>query len=440
MSSINRYSHILTSIGLFLLITTTYLVLAIYYPVAYTWATYEDLYGEWTQVFLFLSILGGSIWLMLRGESRFRLFFTLLAAACFYTVMEEISWGQRLFGFDSPYFFEQYNIQSETNLHNFLTGPNGGTLKDVVEYALAVALTAYGLIYPLLLKFGRGIATQAQALGIPAPPLYLWPFFATAASLEIELFHFNEAEVAEILVGTGLLIMVLHYIIDHQHSAREKHGLDALQSRQLALATVTGFLLVVSLAVATTRLMYNDPLMRIRIDNRIDRGLLKFAHRFENSGAWDKAATLYLRVLESRPQDQNVLRQLTRSYQLAGNEEKFQAYNKVLLQQAEKRFAAQTDSVSVALSFSYSYKKSGDLEKSNRYALRALHIAARDAEKNPESADAAYWLGRTNDHLGKFAEGLLHYQRAHELDPKSLKFKRAMVNSKHRQASQIQSQ
>jgi len=440
MFSINHHTHVLTSLGLFLLITSTYLVLAIHYPVAYTWATYEDLYGEWTQLFLFLATLLGSIWLTVRGEYRFRLFFALLAGACFYTVMEEISWGQRLFGFDSPYLFEQHNIQSETNLHNFLTGPDGGTLKDVVEYSLALALLGYGLIYPLLLKSSWRIATRVQALGIPAPPLYLWPFFATAASLEIGFFHFNEAEVAEILVGTGLLIMVLHYIIARQYTAREAYSPDVAQSRQLALAAITSFILVVSLAIATTQLIYSNPLMKIRIDNRVDNGLLKFAHRFENRGAWGKAASLYLRVLESRPQDQNVLRQLVRSYQLSGNEEKFQQYNKLLLQQAEKKFAGLTDSVNVALSFSYSYKRSGDLEKSKMYAFRALNIAARNAEKNPASADAAYWLGRTNDHLGKYTEGLPHYQRAHELAPDSAKYKRALEDSKRRQAMQIESQ
>jgi len=33
---------------------------------------------------------------------------------------EEISWGQRLFGWKSGAVFETYNYQNETNLHNFL--------------------------------------------------------------------------------------------------------------------------------------------------------------------------------------------------------------------------------------------------------------------------------------------------------------------------------
>ncbi len=33
--------------------------------------------------------------------------------------LEEISWGQRLLGFQSPEFFDKLNYQRETNLHNF---------------------------------------------------------------------------------------------------------------------------------------------------------------------------------------------------------------------------------------------------------------------------------------------------------------------------------
>ena len=32
--------------------------------------------------------------------------------------MEEISWGQQLFGFETPYSMKTMNVQGETNLHN----------------------------------------------------------------------------------------------------------------------------------------------------------------------------------------------------------------------------------------------------------------------------------------------------------------------------------
>jgi hypothetical protein len=35
--------------------------------------------------------------------------------------MEEVSWGQQIFNWAAPEFFEKYNTQRETNLHNFFS-------------------------------------------------------------------------------------------------------------------------------------------------------------------------------------------------------------------------------------------------------------------------------------------------------------------------------
>ena len=37
--------------------------------------------------------------------------------------LEEISWWQRIFGFESPEMFSEYNAQQETNIHNFFVNP-----------------------------------------------------------------------------------------------------------------------------------------------------------------------------------------------------------------------------------------------------------------------------------------------------------------------------
>lgn len=44
----------------------------------------------------------------------------LMGISVFLLLMEEISWGQHLFGWESPEAFEK-NIQNETNIHNFYT-------------------------------------------------------------------------------------------------------------------------------------------------------------------------------------------------------------------------------------------------------------------------------------------------------------------------------
>ena len=49
---------------------------------------------------------------------RRNVWFLLLALLFFFGGGEEISWGQRIFGWDTPQAFEQANVQRETNIHN----------------------------------------------------------------------------------------------------------------------------------------------------------------------------------------------------------------------------------------------------------------------------------------------------------------------------------
>jgi len=53
-----------------------------------------------------------------RPRRRRNVWFLLLALLFFFGGGEEISWGQRIFGWDTPQAFEQANVQRETNIHN----------------------------------------------------------------------------------------------------------------------------------------------------------------------------------------------------------------------------------------------------------------------------------------------------------------------------------
>lgn len=71
-------------------------------------------------------ILGIRVWWLGRGMApRWHSpFFLVFGVGLLLVSMEEIAWGQSLFGFDSPGFFEQNNVQGETTLHN-LPGIHG---------------------------------------------------------------------------------------------------------------------------------------------------------------------------------------------------------------------------------------------------------------------------------------------------------------------------
>ena len=55
-------SHQFFALSIFALVVGAYLAMAMYFPVAYIWATYEDLYGEWAQTWFFAAACGLAVW------------------------------------------------------------------------------------------------------------------------------------------------------------------------------------------------------------------------------------------------------------------------------------------------------------------------------------------------------------------------------------------
>ncbi len=267
--------------AVFAAVILAYLVTALYYPIAFIWLTYEDLPGEWSQTYFFLV----AMLLSLRNvfsKSSYRWFFAILAVACAYVVLEEISWGQRLFGFSTPEFLKARNLQGEANIHNLFTGPYKTFMKDALSYALAAGLMGYGMLYPLACSFKLGPAAWLQKLGVAAPPLVVAPYFVCAAYLELKPFSFNEAEIAEILVAMALAITALYYrflTVRELHANRDSSW-SAGQSKRFSL-WVSGLVIsVFSVAGLTTAAVYSSPERRSVIDNRIDNGIEKFAGRY----------------------------------------------------------------------------------------------------------------------------------------------------------------
>ncbi len=54
----------------------------------------------------------------MRTTMRERIVPVLFAVGFFMLFGEEISWGQRLLGFETPEAFKEINVQDEFNLHN----------------------------------------------------------------------------------------------------------------------------------------------------------------------------------------------------------------------------------------------------------------------------------------------------------------------------------
>jgi hypothetical protein len=109
-------------IGALVLIAALSLVMKTQFRPIFRFITAEDSALEWLQ---FLCIFGASsmfAYLGLRfvreGQAVIGWLYLLLAVGAFFVAGEEISWGQRVFGWGTPEALDEINHQGETNVHN----------------------------------------------------------------------------------------------------------------------------------------------------------------------------------------------------------------------------------------------------------------------------------------------------------------------------------
>ncbi len=169
-------------------------------PDLYYRALQEDQALEWSTFWAFLlATVGFCVGARRQYGQTARLpwFSAGLALFCFFVAMEEISWGQRIFGYQPPEYFLAQNFQQELNLHNVLdTGIRKLTLKSVI--------LGYGVLLPLTTLI-PGCRRWWRRIGIQAPPLSLAPAFA-GAYLLYEIYPWSHSgELVELMLGLGFL-------------------------------------------------------------------------------------------------------------------------------------------------------------------------------------------------------------------------------------------
>jgi hypothetical protein len=146
-------------------------------PYWYMVVNREDGLVEWATAIVYLVAAGFAISLVLnfgrRKEKIYALLYAGLAVGMIFVAMEEISWGQRVFGIDTPGFVEDINEQNEITLHNV----EGFPLHEAY-----IAVGVYG-------AFSRMIATPILGKSYPhlvnllTPPRALFLYFFIPALL-----------------------------------------------------------------------------------------------------------------------------------------------------------------------------------------------------------------------------------------------------------------
>jgi len=88
---------------------------------------------------------------------------------------EEVSWGQRIFSWDSTGIFKEYNLQNETNIHNFFN--------PLFKYIYPVVGMCSFIVLFFIWFFPKERKTYLFALLIPHPSLFFLVFIMACASL-----------------------------------------------------------------------------------------------------------------------------------------------------------------------------------------------------------------------------------------------------------------
>ncbi len=182
------------------------------------WFAGEDGVSEWWSVATYvLSAAMATVaarTLLRLGHPRIRIVFLVIAIAFVFGMLEEISWGQRLFGWPTPESLASINEQDETTLHNITE------LKTVFRTLIfwGSTLALMGAILRAILHHHRRVTSADFLLPslVLAPALLMIMFWIGGGQsfpgnpARIVLTHFDlkpvGSEVPEVLMGFCLLL------------------------------------------------------------------------------------------------------------------------------------------------------------------------------------------------------------------------------------------
>ena len=176
----------------------------------------EDNLVEWATVIFF--VLAGifSLVIFFRSKKRSEWFYLLFGIGCMLFALEEISWGQRIFGLESTEFFVENSDQQEINIHNVINEWFSVRTKNIA----ALVLFSYGTVLPLA-ALNSHVRAFLKKLGILVPPLILIPGFVLASFLTVDLFFTGQdEEVAELFFSMLLFLTILFQFLDPSNNER----------------------------------------------------------------------------------------------------------------------------------------------------------------------------------------------------------------------------
>lgn len=149
----------------------------------------------------------------LTGKPLLRAAVVVFMLACLYIALEEESYGQHFFKWDSPEGWDQVNRQNETNLHN-----TSYFLNQFPQTLLQIAIVVGGVLLPVIRRFAGQL--KPAILDFLTPPLAIVPV-SILAILFKQIDRFQKDGVIDSLVltrpseatETFFALFILFYVI-----------------------------------------------------------------------------------------------------------------------------------------------------------------------------------------------------------------------------------
>jgi hypothetical protein len=146
----------------------------------------------------------------------------------FVCAAEEISWGQRIFNWETPSWIASVNVQRETNIHNLLlfsakdfTGQRKPFLELLINMnrLFAIFTLLYCILLPLTVRHWPKGADWVRKAGIPVPTLYAGALVAAvylSFQLVVLIFGIRRVspldELKESLYAVAYLVLAISFV------------------------------------------------------------------------------------------------------------------------------------------------------------------------------------------------------------------------------------
>ncbi|MEZ4736758.1 MAG: hypothetical protein R3E79_57490 [Caldilineaceae bacterium] len=194
----------------------------------YLWLTGEDGFAENLQIFFSALTFICALMLIRRyqqaGKHLIVVLYVILCFGLLFLIGEEISWGQRIFGWQTTGVLAEINTQHETNLHNIVGA------KTAFKW-VQLLIGAYGTLLPLMFGRWQGNSRVKELFAAIIPDYTLIPYFASMfiwklyrnllpapANWEFALAEYNE--MLELVLAMGIFLFMIFQLRSDRTSSQ----------------------------------------------------------------------------------------------------------------------------------------------------------------------------------------------------------------------------